>query len=275
VAYISGTATDYTNLLAILATFASNNGWAIQHQTATALYLKGEGATGTDEIYAGINAYENTTSGYYNWELFGSWSYRAGRAYGSMPRSAAGQYLYLWNQSIPYWISVTKRRIILVAKISTIYQMMHIGLLDPIGTATQYPYPLLIAGSGSVWNQNYTVTGDNNRSFWSNSTAKCGQLSTPGGYWQNVKDNTICAVTASIELKSSMYTALDGSYLVEQIFCTDNNQTTTFGAIDGLYRVSGYNNSSENIITISGANYAVFQDIYRVGVGDYCALRMN
>jgi len=274
-AYTSGTAANYKELLSTLATFAAANGWAIMEQSADKLYLRGEGSAGVDEIYCGISAFENTVSGYYNWELFGAWTYRAGRAFNVMPRSANGVYVYLWNSPITYWMVATPRRIIMVAKIGTVYQTMHLGGIDPIGTEAQYPYPLLIAGCGSVWNQNYSVTGDNNRSFWSDSTVTCGKLSTPGGYWQNVNASTIKAVSASTELRASILSGLDGTYMLEQKFLTDNNQSTTYGAIDGLFLVSGHNNSSENIVSYGGINYMVFQDVYRVGVGDYCALRMN
>ena len=274
-AYTSGTAANYKDLLAIMATFAAANGWAVLEQSETKLYLRGEGSAGVDEIYCGISAYENSVSGYYNWELFGAWTYRAGRAFSAMPRSASGVYVYLWNAPITYWMVATPRRIIMVAKIGTVYQTMHLGFIEPIGTAAQYPYPLFIGGSGSVSTQNYSATGDNNRSFWSDSSITCGKLSTPGGYWQNVNSSTIKSYSASTELRGSIISGLDGTYLLEQEFLTDNNQSSTYGAIDGLFQVSGYNNSSENIVSYGGINYMVFQDVYRVSVGDYCALRMN
>ena len=89
-AYTSGTAANYKDLLAILATFAAANGWTVLDQTAERLYLKGEGTAGTDEIYVGIQTYEDAANGRYNWELFGSLAYRAGRAYSAMPMSTGG-----------------------------------------------------------------------------------------------------------------------------------------------------------------------------------------
>ena len=57
-AYTSGTAANYKDLLAVLATFAAANGWSILEQSATQVYLKGEGLAGLDEIYCGISAFD-------------------------------------------------------------------------------------------------------------------------------------------------------------------------------------------------------------------------
>lgn len=276
-AYTSGTAANYKDLLAILATFAAANGWTILEQSATKLYLRGIGLTGVEEIYCGITAFENSANGHYNWELHGAWAYRAGRAFHLMPRSAGDKkaFVYLWNAPISYWMVATPRRIIMVAKISTVYQSLHLGLLNPVGTSAQFPYPLLIAGCGSTEWQAYSVTGDGNRAFWANTTLACGSLSLPGGYWADINSTTIPIVSASYEVRGNIVTGVDGTYMLEQLFCTDANQTTIFGAIDGLFRVSGYSNSAENIITVSGINYLVVPDVYRITPSDFCALRMN
>lgn len=55
---------------------------------------------------------------------------------------------------------------------------------------------------------------------------------------------------------------------------TDNAGGRNFGAIAGLFRVSGYNNSAENIITIDGDDYVVFPNIYRAAYKDFCAMRL-
>jgi len=275
--FASGTANNYLDLLAALATFASANGWTILEQSESKLFMKGTGLAGIDEIYCGVEAFDDSASDYYNWELYGAWTYRSGRPFYNMPKSAGNNiaFVYLWNSPIPYWIAATPRRIILVAKIGTVFETIHLGLLDPVGTVTQYPYPLLVAACGTTAAQNYSVTGDGNRNFWANSGTSNGRLSIPGGYWSSVNSSTIPVVSTTYGLKDIIITSVDGEYLLDQLFCTDAAQATTFGAIDGLFRVSGYNQASENIITVSGVNFLVIQDVYRVGVGDFCALRMD
>lgn len=280
-AYTSGTAANYKDLLAILATFAAANGWEILHQTAEQIYLKGEGAAGTDEIYAGVQAYEVPASGRYNYELFGSWSYVAGRAYNVMPMtSGGGVHVYLWNQPIPYWMVATPRRIMVFVKISTVYQCFHLGLIEPPATDNQYPYPLFIGGCGSSDTNNYSATGNNNNTaFWSGATsgARNGRMHVPGGGWYTLQSSSYGAVlvrSSVSDLRTSMVTAIDGSYLLSPFFVLDADNKSILGAIDGLFHVSGYNNTSENIITVEGVNYMVFQDVYRTGTGDYCCMRL-
>ena len=76
-AYTSGTAANYKDLLSTLATFAAANGWTVLEQSETVLYLSGEGSAGLDEIHVSVQAFENTASDYYNWELAGAMAYRS------------------------------------------------------------------------------------------------------------------------------------------------------------------------------------------------------
>jgi len=279
-AYTTGTATDYKNLLAVLATFAAANGWTVDEQSETQLYMTGEGAGGLDAIRVGTSAFENTSSGYYNWALEGAVSYRSGRSFGAQPGSSGGanSYMYLWNADIPYWIVATGRRIMMLAKVSTVYQLIHLGLGDPPATDAQYPYPLVIGGCGSVSTNRWSTTGTGNTMFCTNY-GQTGVLRLPDGVWGTIipgtTDRYVNAVSVNHAFKGSIITAPDGSYILDQIWLVDGNRSGTFCAIDGLFIVSGYSNSAENIITVDGVNYLVFQDVYRSGYGDYYALRLN
>lgn len=273
-AYTSGTASNYKDLLSVLATFASANGWTILEQTTTLVSLRGEGLSGLDEIYCSIGAFENSTAGYYNWEVCGAWAWRSGRALGAHPMSSAKRYIYLWNTSIPYWMVATPRRIIMLAKISTTYQVMYLGLGDPPATEAQYPYPLIIGGCGDTAAQSYSATGTVNSAFCSNNGPN-GLISRPGGDWDSIGPTTCPAVSQMYEWKASMLTDISGGYVFEPIFIVDYNRRATYAALDGIYRVSGFNNSSENIITSGEISHLAFQDVYRTSYGDYFALRLS
>lgn len=281
-AYTSGTAANYKGLLAVMATFAGANGWVVKQQTAELLYMMGTGLAGLDEIYCGVQTYEDAANNRYNWNMVGSWGWRNGRALGAHPLSSGDQQagVYLWNAAIPYWMVANPRRIIVAAKVSTTYQMAHLGLLTPPATDAQYPYPLLIGGtySGNAYNYSNTLQS----SFWAGLSAQSGRLSLPGGSWAKVMTGSgttaipnVNAVSNFFTDKANILSAPDGSYLLEQIYMVDNSLTSIYGAIEGLFRVSGYNNSAENIITVGGVNYMVFPDVSRSSYGDYCALRLN
>ncbi len=273
-AYTSGTAANYKDLLAVLATFAAANGWTILEQSTTRLYLRGEGSEGLDEIYAGVEAFENTSSGYYNWLLTGSWGYRSGRVLTAHPMNGGSRYAYLWNAPIPYWMVATPRRIMMVAKISTLYQIVHLGLGDPPATANQYPYPLIIGGCGSVAAQGYSITGTENSVFCANQGPN-GLICRPGGDWDSIGPAACAAMNPSYENRANIITAPNGDYSLEQIYILDTTRTSIYAAIDGLFRVSGYNNTADNIVTVGSNNYLVFQDVYRTSIGDYFAMRLD
>ncbi|MBV5305561.1 MAG: hypothetical protein J0652_02585 [Desulfobulbaceae bacterium] len=286
-AFTSGTATNYKDLLARMVTFATANGWAVVGtQTAESVYLKGSGTAGLDEIYVGIETYEDTYNNRYNWLMAGMWGWREGRTIKTQPRSSAFEMTadtgsvvgYFHNTSIPYWIACTPRRIILCANVGTTYQQIHLGFLTVPATDAQYPYPLFIGGS---WNSKILNTSGTLYGFWTSGNS-FSRLSIPGGAWgekypstESYKKPVLDVVSLYESWNNSMLTAMDSSYLLDPIYVVSNNAKTIFGQIEGLYRVTGFNNLSENIITVGGVNYIVFQDGSRTGAGDYCALRMN
>lgn len=279
-AYTSGTAANYKDLLAVLATIAAANGWTILEQSATRVYLRGEGSAATDEIYIGVETYENTASGYYNWRLVGSWGWRSGRAINKHPMSSGlAAFAYLWNAPIPYWIVASSRRIVVVAKISTTYQTIYLGFGNPPATAEQYPYPLIIGGCGATEAQAYSATGNGNSAFWANNGVS-GMLSRPGGDWAPIGPYADAAtyrcqaISAEYEGKASILSGYGGAYALDQIYLADTLRRSTYAALDGIYRVSGHNNAAENIITDASINYLVVPDVYRSGYGDYCAVRL-
>ena len=283
-AYTTGTAANYKDLLAILATFAAANGWVILEQSPTLLYLKGTGLAGLDEIYCGVETYEDPPNDRYNWSLYGSWGYKAGRDIDKHPiTSALGVSeevnVYLWNAQIPYWLVATPRRIIVAAKVGTTYQFTHLGLLDTPATDAQYPYPLLIGGMGNTSTQNYSGAL---YSFWKISSFSSGRISCPGGAWGSLAEGTdrfdrplVTVATRHENYKDQMLAGLDGTYFLEPFFYVGDRFTSIFGNVDGLYHITGFNNTAENIITVAGVNYMVFPDGNKSGFGDFCALRLN
>ena len=272
-AYTSGTASHYKELLSIPATFAAANGWTILEQSDTRVSLRGAGLSGLDDIYCSIGAFENSSFGYYNWEVCGSWGWRSGRAVGAHPMSSAKRYIYLWNTSIPYWMFAHSGRIIVVAKVGTVYQMLYIGFGLPPATEAQYPYPLIIGACGTTSTALYSATGTGNSHFWANQGLN-GVVCRPGGDWDQIGPAYCPPKWVSSDIPTTLVQALDGSYLLEEIFITDANRPSIYAALDGVYKVSGFGQTAENIVTVSGVNYLVIPDVYRSGIGDYCAIKM-
>lgn len=294
-AWTSGTANNYLHLLELLRNYLSANGYTILHFSTTQFYCKGPGLEGLDEIYWGIDTFENSGTGHWNWELAGSVSYKEGRGGISHPGGNRGHYMFLWNQAIPYWFAVNGRRAIILVKVGTVFQMAYMGLGLPIGTFEQYPYPLVIGGCSSSRTSNYSSTGATNTLFFSTNTgdngtagATQGRFLVPQGVWVGMSNtgsnfNMICQAGRNLtqNFRANIVPALDGTYLVEEIVLpvrlrpTYNLAETAMLKLDGVFKTSGKNNSAENIISVGGSSYLVFPDTYRAAAGDYFALKME
>lgn len=284
--WITGTADNYLDLLTDIATIVSANSGHVLEQTSDLLYFYFEGDSGADKIYCGIQGYADATNSRYNYRLYGSASWRSGKAAGSQPLTSGTDksVVYLWNSSIPYWLSINKRRLVVSIKISTVYQQFYLGLLDTSDMAIdkQYPYPLFVGGSSATIAANYSTSSQ--VAFWNNqSNISSGRLMLPGGRWGDIRAQTQTAYVPNVKVaskssgfKTNIITALDGAtHKVDQMYAMDYSTTNIYGALDGMFRISGYNNSSENIVTVDGENYMVFQDTSKTSLSDYCCIKME
>lgn len=172
-AWETGTATDYKNLLLKLKDFLTTNAtlvaagqaWEVlRYDSASAeheLILKGKGLGGSDEIFVGIRTETNAGSDYYNWILYGMTGYSSGAAISGQPGAlnfTEGQpKVLLMNATIKYWFVANGRYVHMVAKVSSVYESMFLGFITPYGPPTSYPYPLLVGGSFSQQYANATT----------------------------------------------------------------------------------------------------------------------
>lgn len=288
-AFTNGVATDYKNLMAIMATFAAANGYTILEQSDTRIYLEGPGLAGLDKIRFGCETYEDIANGRYNLSLAGSVGYRAGRALNKHPRSSnkSGSDLvvsYFWNTSIPYWMFITGRRLLVFAKVGTTYQPLHLGLLSPPATDAQCPYPMFIGGAGNTLAKAYS---DALGSFWGSygSSYSSGRIFFPSGAWGTLNSYSANDTSANpaaypsnicLPDEGKILDSIDGeTYMLEPVHIVSAGTRMILGHVEGVFRVSGYKNSSENIINVGGVNHICFQDISRQGYGNFCAVRMD
>jgi hypothetical protein len=66
---------------------------------------------------------------------------------------------------------------------------------------------------------------------------------------------------------------VNGTYQLHPVLLYDSNNT--YGELDGVYAITGFNNVVENTMTIGGVDYVVIQDVSRNSFADYYALRLN
>lgn len=308
-AFTTGTATSYTDLLDKVRVFALANGWTANNWVAgTTLQLQGPGTGANRNVFVNIYTYSDAPNGIYSWRVKAATAYISGAAEGlnsgELPDTV---YLNLWNNSIEYWLSVNDRRIALVARVSTSYVSMYAGAFLPFCFPSQYPNPLVVMGDfgrPAIWSHLSSARRMCvDPGLLSSPTACSAYVRTPEGTWQkiyNQMDSNLSqkGPTAGGGVKIWPYAA-DSLYKYYPGYdswapgnsgtphCFANFVTTRqgerfvmpcmiipdnmspYGVLDGMYATHGHNLSSEQQITSGARTFTAFQNITRTTPSDF------
>jgi hypothetical protein len=273
---------------------------------------KAKGNDDTREIYVGVYCFSDGGGDYYNWRLQGFTAYTPGNTFFNQPGcigvlSVPSPVLPLWNGSIPYWFVANGQRVIIVAKISSVYEHAYLGLINPYIAPGTWPLPLFIGGGlayssepavGSVlWK--YSNNTVNAGAYWCGSmvggvvaNACPGRLRRVDGVWMGFNYFTNYLVGSNYPGQMWPYSTivnpvlvlrenLDGTYpLLPIILSSDDgvvagNDVNVWGELDGVKATSGYVQSSENTITEGFITQVVFQNIFRVTNDSFCVVALD
>lgn len=207
--------------------------------------LEGEGS-GADEIFVGIRSFISGSS--HNWELMGATGYDSGSPYTVQPgrspgdheavltNDQEGNYVPLDNSSITYWLYVNGRRIIGVFKVgASTYTNMYLGWINPFGTASDFPYPLVVGGCSS----------DKDILFSSNTPGYSGMLDPisddaadngpmsyrdPAGVWNQVRNSRESGSSRAVENEFCVWPA--GTIGVTGLSADDETATNAIQGAD-------------------------------------------
>lgn len=263
------------NMLEVIKNFASANGWTVlRYDTVLAnreLILKGLGYSGTEEIFVGFRTYQDANADYYNLLAGVFTGYVPGNSFDTQP----GAYLSgvpAHNNRIDYWLTVNPQRIALAMKVGTpVYESAYVGKCLPYARPNQYPYPVVCCGmldgaAESRFSDGGYSMGYRGASAGLGLRSNDGWLSPHCFPWGNP---AIGDDSGTTQLRDT-----GDVYPLFAIELHDNSQNL-WGALDGVYYISGFNNAVENTLMIEGITYVVIQDVARTGHTDYYALRMD
>ena len=302
-----GTADNYLDLLEKLRVFLTTNEelvsagqqWEVlsekKENYAKQVFFKAPGLTGKENIFINIRAVYSTNKDVYNWQISGAVGYEDQFGLDEQPGNKS-VYSFLWQHKIPYWFVANGQRVIVVAKVSTVYMTMYMGKILPYGTPNHFPYPVLISGCGESWWKRWSSTLMDTSCIF--SPGKGSYFYYPDGTWKQVSnrygtetsyrvktDQIMVSPTADggfLRTSSSDWDGKpispnpDGSYVLLPLilFSTQLSQNV-YGEIDGLYWISGLANASENVITIGEKQYLVVQNIFRTTWDEYGAVELR
>jgi len=299
VAFESGTATDFWDVFDKFKTFITTHAdlvsaseeWTVNEDNESAgvsreLFLEGPGLGGTDEIFVQMKSVVDTGDDEYNIQFNGVDGYNSLVDYDSQMNLSPPVGALAWDTSTPYWFFANGRRFIIVLKVGTVYECVYCGLILPYGTTSEFPYPMLIAGTTDSLARRYSDVGHMHGSFFNPRDAGSWLRTHDGTYIEgrNIGTNNAQVQGAFMvwpwmgDIGESIRENFDGSYpliratLMGAPSLDEELDPNTWGVMDGVFYTSGFSNASENTITDGGDTYHVFQSAHRVGYGDFCAL---
>ena len=288
-----GTADNYLDLLEKLKAFLTTNEelvsagqqWEVLSEKdedyPAQVFFRAPGLSGKENIFINIRAFYNQNGDYYNWRIQGSIGFEPTAKYTDQPQSSPQSYLYLWQHKIPYWFVANGQRVIVVAKVSTVYMTMYAGKILPYGTPSHFPYPILISGCDQAGGRRWSSTTLDTSCIF--SPGKGSFLYYPDGTWKQVinrygngsieNEKIMVAPTCAggfIRANGSHWDGQaispnpDGSYmLLPLILYSTELSRNVYGEVDGIYWVTGLANASENIIPSDGKKHIVVQNVFR------------
>lgn len=255
---------------------------------------RARGLAEDEEIFFGFSVHASVSTDTY---AIGMWmfrSYNEGLDDLEQPGTSAVVYLPVWNQPMQYWFVANGQRVIIVAKVSTVYAAGYAGKFLPFGTPGEYPQPLYLGGTVATATRRWSTTNEDDRNFFDPGAA--AYMLLPGtGTWRAVSNFRQTSSEADVSnanyvwpyqaasLSSSVKTRyrelrenLDGSYSLYPLTLMGTDpEDDIYGDLDGAYAVSGFNNASENTVTIDGETYLVVQNLFRTARYYYAAVKLE
>lgn len=296
-AKITGTATNYKDLLAKLQGFTTQNGWTqLRYTVNDELILKGPKVVGIESPIVLFKIKEDSSYQGFSWEMRASTGYNLNSTFNQQPGVSPGTYLTLWNNPIKYWFYLNSRRIIVIAKTGTSYQSAYTGFFNPYALPTEYPLPLCVFG-GFYKNVSYSYDNAAHRmcidpgygsAFYRTRAAPSWQLiynhAKSSGKSKKPTDNIAgtwpCKTFISGASKEvtrnfgynglNLMTATGAGALPQfNVHIVNSNTKELVGLIDGLNWAAGEGKSSEQISTLGADKYIFFQNIFRITNSDF------
>lgn len=256
------------------------------------LILHSTGVSGTESIFVGFKCYQNVAADYYNLLAATMMGYVSANAFETQP-GFRGSGVPCHNLACSYFITANKRRIVGGLKVgSPVTAHFYVGKYLPYVRPGNYSSPLIAAGhyngreakrfseaqwfpykglkgstdsgytDGNLWLRDAAGTWKRVRiSPFSNAAdSQTSAYALAGEYVDTVGPTTRALVPANVDEDEPQY-QLEALVLYElSLAAFDATRQTypasgnVFGELDGVFQVSGFANSGENVMQIGGSS---------------------
>ncbi|WLJ71198.1 hypothetical protein [Sphingomonas phage Birtae] len=308
-AFTTGNATDYRDLLDKLRAYLVANGWTVNDFALGAtlldksrLYVTGPGQVGGQEVNVSIDTEANSGTNAYAWRVCGHPDYDPVLPFGQQLNNSPLHYFLLWPNAMSYWFYVNDRRFVVIAKIGVYYMSMYAGFFLPYALPEEYPFPYFI-GATTNYLDVYNRFNSGLRTFCDPGAGAASYMERAGVSWQSIlnagySDNNsdyyygvgnegACIwpyrnpmveddFNASGEIAWSFFRLLrplaNGKMPMWQAHVVDVANETVAGTLDGVFVTGGFNRVPEQIVTIDAQDYRLFININRNTPKHYFAI---
>lgn len=219
-----------------------------------------------------------------------------------IPGTSGNKWWYLAKVPIAYWIVVNGGRLIVVTRISSVYQFIYNGFGLPYETPDNHQHPLIVGGVGTTASWRYDATGNNMLRNPCDPTNQSGTVCTmaailPGGLWGEFGNRMPSSSTADgygagqttgkvwpwsqneagTTMTEWIRANVDGSApILPAVLQWPVDATRhTWGEFDGVYWTSGFNNSAEALLRDGPIDLLVVPNVYRTGVNHFAAIALD
>lgn len=288
-------------MLARIQALAEANGWVTRRYINSGenheLILQGEGLSGEDEIFVGFRCYQSVASDYYNIAAAVMVGYVPDNPFEGQPGFIQSG-VPANNNRIDYFMTINAQRIALCMKVGTpVYEHAYVGKILPYARPGEFRSPLACLGmlegaAGTRYSDTVHTFG------YRGGRANCRLRSQQGIWLQPDCWPWVNNVVGGDGLATSRTAVrpLAGTYPLLSAQLSDTTPNV-YGVLDGIYHVTGFDNSVENvlqeggtpvdgegksvgqivdqIIAAGGRALLVLQDVSRTGLSDYIAMEMK
>lgn len=251
------------------------------------------GLDGAKQIYIGVETYGSQTADTFNLGFTGLRSFDNTKAGRSQPNSTDQKFLALVNSPVGFWFVVNGQRLIVVTKAAGIYQTAYAGFGFAYEPPSVHTYPAIVAASINSRTLRYNSTDASFRhpadpgrygvsafypdAQWRNHANRYTNSSDPEGA-ATTAEGVIwpTSINANGLQPSDWRENLDGSRaLLPLVLHHRAGPRHQWGEFDGYFWTTGFGTTAEAIIREAGFDHLVVNNIFRVGVQHFAAVRLD
>lgn len=252
--------------------------------------VQAPGLDGQKAIFIGAELYEDAARAAYNLNWYGFRSHNPLRGVRTQINHSGVRGFPLRNGPFAYWLAINGQRVVIVARVGSVYLSAYLGFLNAYEPPSIHEYPLAIGACGSVEMLTPDATDPHFRCFF--DPGRYGLVvNYPDNVWRSHANRYASGSSdyGDIETPGKVYPGamstwgdraflrenLDGTSPVLPLVLGSTSPRHTLGEFDGCGWTTGFSTASESRIDHDGVAWMAFQNAFRTTPDNYFALKLD